>query len=134
MSTTTQVGASVISAPKFNLDAMQQSVEALVAQGTKDLEIELREERIAPYIIDITKPMAEVVPLISIDGNAVCSAGNISAIVGEAKSKKTSLTTALVASAIAYRFKATQAFKNISNNITLNVLWLDTEQSEYYRV
>ena len=51
------------------------------------------------------------------------------AIVGEAKSKKTFLTTALVASAIAYRVKATQAFKNISNNITLNVLWLDTANS-----
>ena len=68
--------------------------------------------------------------MIAIDGSCLCSAGNISAIVGEAKSKKTFLTTALVASAIAYRFKATQAFKNISNNITLNVLWLDTEQSE----
>ena len=72
--------------------------------------------------------------MIAIDGSCLCSAGNISAIVGEAKSKKTFLTTALVASAIAYRFKATQAFKNIYNNITLNVLWLDTEQSEYYRV
>ena len=68
--------------------------------------------------------------MIAIDGSCLCSAGNISAIVGEAKSKKTSLTTALVASAIAYCVKATQAFKNISNNITLNVLWLDTEQSE----
>ena len=72
--------------------------------------------------------------MIAIDGSCLCSAGNISAIVGEAKRKKTSLTTALVASAIAYRVKATQAFKNISNNTTLNVLWLDTEQSECYRV
>ena len=67
--------------------------------------------------------------MIAIDGSCLCSAGNISAIVGEAKSKKTFLTTALVASAIAYRVKATQAFKNISNNITFNVLWLDTEQT-----
>ncbi|MBP3643700.1 MAG: hypothetical protein J6J22_03530 [Alistipes sp.] len=78
--------------------------------------------------------MAEVVPLISIDGNSLYTAGNISAIVGEPKCKKRFLTTALVASAIAYRVKATQAFKNLYNNITLNVLWLDTEQSEYYRV
>ena len=35
--------------------------------------------------------------MIAIDGSCLCSAGNISAIVGEAKSKKTSLTTALVA-------------------------------------
>ena len=130
MNTTTAVGASAVPTPKFNLDAFQQDVEALVASGTKDLEFELRKERIDPYRIDITKPYIEAEPMIAIDGCCLCSAGNISAIVGEAKSKKTFLTTALVASAIAYRFKSTQAFKNISNNITLNVLWLDTEQSE----
>ena len=130
MNTSTTVGASTISAPKFNLDAMQQSVDALVAQGTKDLEIELREERIAPYIIDITKPIAEVVPLVSIDGNAVCTAGNISAIVGEPKCKKTFLTTALVSSAFAYPFPDSLAFDNVKANPTLSVLWLDTEQSE----
>ncbi len=130
MSTTTTVGASAISTPKFNIAALEREVEALVAQGTKDLEFELRKERIDPYRIDITKPFVEAEPMIAIDGSSVCTAGNISAIVGEAKSKKTFLTTALVASAIAYRFKNSQAFKNISNNITLNVLWLDTEQSE----
>ncbi len=130
MSTTTTVGASAIPAPKFNLEAMEREVAALVAQGTKDLEFELRKERIDPYRIDITKPFVEAEPMIAIDGSCLCLAGNISAIVGEAKSKKTFLTTALVASAIAYRFKNSQAFKNISNNVTLNVLWLDTEQSE----
>ena len=130
MSTTTTVGASAISAPKFDLEAMEREVATLVAQGTKDLEFELRKERIDPYRIDITKPFVEAEPMIAIDGSSVCTAGNISAIVGEAKSKKTFLTTALVASAIAYRFKNSQAFKNISNNVTLNVLWLDTEQSE----
>ncbi len=130
MSTTTNVGVEAIPAPKFNLEAMEREVAALVAQGTKDLEFELRKERIDPYRIDITKPFVEAEPMIAIDGSCLCSAGNISAIVGEAKSKKTFLTTALVASAIAYRFKNSQAFKNISNNVTLNVLWLDTEQSE----
>ena len=130
MDTTTTVGVEAIPAPKFDLEAMEREVATLVAQGTKDLEFELRKERIDPYRIDITKPFVEAEPMIAIDGSSVCTAGNISAIVGEAKSKKTFLTTALVASAIAYRFKNSQAFKNISNNITLNVLWLDTEQSE----
>lgn len=130
MNATTTVGAEGISVPKFNLAALERDVEALVAQGAKDLEFELRKERIDPYRIDITKPYIEAEPMIAIDGSCLCSAGNISAIVGEAKSKKTFLTTAIVASAIAYRSKATQAFKNISNNVTLNVLWLDTEQSE----
>ena len=57
MSTTTQVGASAISAPKFNIAALERDVEALVANGTKDLEFELRKERIDPYRIDITKPI-----------------------------------------------------------------------------
>ena len=130
MSTTTQVGASVVPAPKFNIDALERDVEALVSQGVKDLEIELRKERLDPYRVDITKPYIEAEPMIAIDGCCLCSAGNISAIVGESKSKKTFLTTALVASAIAYKRKDSKAFKNISNNITLNVLWLDTEQGE----
>ena len=56
MSTTTTVGASAIPAPKFNIAALEREVEALVASGTKDLEFELRKERIDPYRIDITKP------------------------------------------------------------------------------
>lgn len=130
MNATTEVGASTISAPKFNLDALERDMESLGTLSADSLEFELRKERIDPYRIDITKPFIEAEPMIAIDGSCLCSAGNISAIVGEAKSKKTFLTTAIVASAIAYRFKSTLAFKNVSNNITLNVLWLDTEQSE----
>lgn len=95
-----------------------------------DLDFELREERIAPYRIDITKPMAELKPLISIGDACVCSAGNISAIVGEAKSKKTFLATALIASAFAYPYPDRDAFENVSNDASLSVLWLDTEQGE----
>ena len=68
MNTTTAVGASAVPTPKFNLDAFQQDVEALVASGTKDLEFELRKERIDPYRIDITKPYIEAEPMIAIDG------------------------------------------------------------------
>ena len=130
MSTTTQVGAVANPVPKFNIDALERDVDALVSQGVKDLEIELCEQRLAPYIIDITQPMEEVVPLITIDGSAVCTAGNISAIVGEPKCKKTFFTTAMVASAFAYPFPDSLAFENISTNPALTVLWLDTEQSE----
>ena len=104
MNTTETIQQQGSPAPNFNLEAMESEVNALIAQGTKDLEIELCEERIAPYIVDITKPMKPVKPLISIDGAAVCTAGNISAVVGEPKCKKTFLTTALVSSAFAYPF------------------------------
>ncbi|MBQ9137949.1 MAG: AAA family ATPase [Alistipes sp.] len=124
------VGSAVISAPTFNIAAMEADFQSLSSSVTKDLEIELREQRIVPFIIDITKPMAPVKPLLAIGGATVCSAGNISAIVGEAKSKKTFLTTALVASAFAYPFSDSLAFENVSYNPNLTVLWLDTEQSE----
>ena len=130
MNTTETIQQQGSPAPNFNLEAMESEVNALIAQGTKDLEIELCEERIAPYIVDITKPMKPVKPLISIDGSAVCTAGNISAIVGEPKCKKTFLTTALVSSAFAYPFPDSLAFDNVKANPTLSVLWLDTEQSE----
>ena len=58
MSTTETIQQQGSPAPNFNLEAMEREVAALVAQGTKDLEIELCEERIAPYIVDITKPIA----------------------------------------------------------------------------
>ena len=130
MNTTETIQQQGSPAPNFNLEAMKREVNDLIAQGTKDLEIELCEERIAPYIVDITKPMKPVKPLISIDGSAVCTAGNISAIVGEPKCKKTFLTTALVSSAFAYPFADSLAFDNVKANPTLSVLWLDTEQSE----
>ena len=100
------------------------------ADAKVDPEFELKQGRIAPYFVDVNKPLVETEPLISIGGMPVCSAGNISTIVGEAKSKKTFLTTAIVASAIAYPFPDSRAFDNVSNNISLKVLWLDTEQSE----
>ena len=116
--------------PVFDADAFIKLTERAFGNEPQNLEFELREERIAPYLVDITKPLVEVKPLISIGGCPVCSAGNISAIVGEAKSKKTFLTTALVASAIAYPYPDSEAFENVSNNMSLKVLWLDTEQGE----
>ena len=62
MDTTTTVGVEAIPAPKFDLEAMEREVATLVAQGTKDLEFELRKERIDPYRIDITKPYIEAEP------------------------------------------------------------------------
>ena len=130
MTTTTVNAQSATAVSSFDIAAFEREVNALTAQGVTSLEFELRKERIDPYRIDITKPYDEPTPMIAIDGSCVCSAGNISAIVGEAKSKKTFLATAVVASAIAYKMRNSPAFSNISNNVALNVLWLDTEQGE----
>ena len=90
------------------------------------------ERYISPYIVDMSKELPDEQPLISIDGNCICSRGNISAICGEAKSKKTFLASALVASAMAIPLDKLNNFKNVDKDMNMNVLWVDTEQGERY--
>ena len=113
-----------------NISAL--STQCSVEKQAKMLEYELIEERLQPYIVDMTKPLPDIEPLISIDGNPVCTRGNISAICGEAKSRKTFLTTALVASAMAIPCNKLDNFSNVSKDMNINVLWVDTEQGEQH--
>ncbi len=99
-------------------------------RAIKAFEYDLMEEKLQPYVVDMTKELPEQHPLISIDNCCVCSRGNISAIVGEAKSKKTFLASALVASAMAIPFDRLDNFKNVTKDSDINVLWVDTEQGE----
>ena len=99
-------------------------------RAIKAWEYDLDEARVQPYVVDMEKELPEVKPLISINNSCVCSVGNLSAICGEAKSKKTFLASALVASAMAVPFKRINNFKNVDNNADINVLWVDTEQGE----
>ena len=93
-------------------------------------ELRRAEECVKPFIVDTSKELPEEQPLISIDGNCICSRGNISAICGEAKSKKTFLASALVASAMAIPYNGLNNFKNVEKDMNMNVLWIDTEQGE----
>ena len=93
-------------------------------------ELKRAEEYVKPFIVDMSKPLPDEQPLISIDGSCICSRGNISAICGEAKSKKTFLASALVASAMAIPLDRLNNFKNVEKNMDMNVLWIDTEQGE----
>lgn len=101
-----------------------------LARAIRNMELDEAEERLKPYIVDMTKELPEVKPIISIDGSCVCSVGNISAICGEAKSRKTFLASALVASAMAYDVTWLNNFKSVDKNSDLVVLWVDTEQGE----
>lgn len=96
----------------------------------KAMEFDRVEALIEPYIINMDKALPDEEPLISIDGSCICSRGNISAICGEAKSKKTFLASALVASAMAIPLKELDNFQNVAKNMNINVLWVDTEQGE----
>ena len=99
-------------------------------QLLKAMQYDMVEEHISPYIVDMNKVLPEEQPLISIDGSCICSRGNISAICGEAKSKKTFLASALVASAMAIPYNGLNNFKNVDKDMNMNVLWVDTEQGE----
>ncbi len=105
---------------------------AHVEAQAKAFEWDLMEERINEHTLDITKELPELHPLISIGGSCVCSRGNISAICGEAKSKKTFLASALVASAMAMPSKRIDNFANVDKNMDMRVLWIDTEQGEMH--
>ena len=112
-----------VAAPKTSL--------AVAAQAHR-LEMEMVEERLKPYVVDMTKELPDIEPLISVDDSCLCSRGNISAICGEAKSRKTFLVSALVASSMAPPARIINNFKNVANNPLMNVLWVDTEQGEQH--
>ena len=80
---------------------------------------------IKPHLIDVSVAIAEPVPILSRYGSIIASEGNISAIVGQAKSKKTFLCTALVGAML--RPNGTPQF-GITPKQAM-VLWVDTEQS-----
>lgn len=96
------------------------------------LEMELIEERLRPFRVDLTRELPEPKPLVAINNRCVCSRGNISAIVGESKSRKTFLCTALVASAIAFPYPDRDGFETVTANYDRRVVWLDTEQGEQH--
>lgn len=82
------------------------------------------ESSVLIYQLDLSECIEEPVPVVTLDGMTVCSEGNLSAVVGEAKSKKTFLCSALVGgllSAAGY-----MGFEPRDKR----VLWVDTEQSE----
>ena len=100
--------------PKYKSDEMREKIEQ-----------NCRYNAIKPHLIDASTPIPEPVPVLSRYGSIIASEGNISAIVGAAKSKKTFLCTALVGAML--RPNGTSAF-GITPSQSL-VLWVDTEQS-----
>ena len=77
-----------------------------------------------PYVMDLTHALPEPVPVVRWHALTVGSEGNISAIVGEAKSKKTFLASAIAAGVLSE--KGYMAFGAQPGR----VLWIDTEQAE----
>lgn len=99
-----------------------QSSNLTNTQLLKREELKRAEEYVKPYIVDMSRDLPEEQPIISIDGCCICSRGNISAICGEAKSKKTFLASALVASAMAIPLDKLNNFKSVDKDMNINVL------------
>ncbi len=124
---TPTVGADATSTPKYN-----PLTQSDIDKHLKAMEYDLAKERVEPYIVDMSKQLPEVLPLVSINGSCICSVGNISAVCGEAKSRKTFLTSGLVASAMAIPYNKLNNFQIVDKNHNLDVLWVDTEQGEMH--
>jgi hypothetical protein len=106
--------------------ALQQEADNFIIK--KQLEALHREElhqKIEPYILRADHRLPPLKPVVKRGDALICSEGNISAVVGEAKSKKTFLCTAIVGSMLdmngTHRFDIEHKF--------CRVLWVDTEQS-----
>lgn len=103
-------------------EAASVSHEASSHQEHIDL---LTSQMIEPFTVTADLELPEVKPVVSLDDAVLCSEGNISAVVGEAKSKKTFLCTAIVGSLITAN---SDSRFGIKRNFC-RVLWIDTEQS-----
>ncbi len=96
------------------------------------LEERINASKLAPYRLDLQKEIEEPEPILTIGGYCVCSRGNISTIVGEAKSKKTFLTSALIGSMLAYNNDRSRPIELVGRSLLQRVVWFDTEQSELH--
>jgi len=111
----------------------QAHIDALMEQLEQQTHHRLQREQheaylrqiIEPYTLRASDNLPELTPVISHKGVIIGSEGNISAVVGEAKSKKTFFCTAIVGS-------LTDVYNNRRFGIEhrlCKVLWVDTEQS-----
>lgn len=82
-------------------------------------------QRIEQTVISASDKLPPLIPVIRRKGVLICSEGNISAVVGEAKSKKTFLCTALVGSLLDMNKQNRFGIEPMM----CKVLWVDTEQS-----
>lgn len=121
---------------EFTLTAQQPDNEAfaevlheadnfIIQKQLEQLHADELRQKIEPYILRADHKLPPLKPVVKRGDALICSEGNISAVVGEAKSKKTFLCTAIVGSMLelqgSHRFGIEHRF--------CRVLWVDTEQS-----
>ena len=97
----------------------------LAVEAIRKQERDEARQNIEPFHITAHDNIPRLIPVVKRNDVIICSEGNISAVVGEAKSKKTFLCTAMVGSLLDN--KQRQQFGIQPNRC--KVLWIDTEQS-----
>ena len=97
-------------------------------QVTVTIEEQVLYRSIEPHLVDIYRKIPDPIPVISRYGSIIASEGNISAIVGAAKSKKTFLCTALIGALLR---RGEGSMLGITPK-SVKVLWVDTEQSLHH--
>lgn len=131
---TTQEGynCGLTPAEEAALEAMEREYQAEREKEQQIIKAELDRkyneslrQKFEHYILTAKDPIPAVTPIVKRFDKIICSEGNISAVVGEAKSKKTFLCTAIVAAMLDHNGR--QLFGIEHNNC--KVLWIDTEQS-----
>ena len=80
---------------------------------------------VSSYIIDLSERVPDPQPIVRIWGNLIASRGNISTVVGLAKSRKTFLTAA-----VASGFLSPSDFLGFDTPATGKVVYIDTEQAK----
>ena len=106
-------------------DVLREANDFILKRQLDDMHREELRQKIEPYILRADHKLPPLRPVVKRYDALICSEGNISAVVGEAKSKKTFLCTAIVGSML--ELQASHQF-GIEHNFC-RVLWVDTEQS-----
>ena len=107
------------------LELQQEADNFIIQKQLEEMHREELRQKIEPYILRADQQLPPLRPVVKRGEALICSEGNISAVVGEAKSKKTFLCTAIVGSML--EFQNTRQF-GIEHRFC-RVLWVDTEQS-----
>ena len=79
---------------------------------------------ISALVIDLSEQLPDPQPIVRIWGNLIASRGNVSTVVGLAKSRKTFLTAA-----VASGFLSSSDFLGFDTPATGKVVYIDTEQA-----
>ncbi|MBR5138878.1 MAG: AAA family ATPase [Alistipes sp.] len=104
---------------------IKEADDLIIKRELEKMHRERLHQKIEPYILRANHRLPPLRPVVKRGDALICSEGNISAVVGEAKSKKTFLCTAIVGSML--ELDATRQF-GIERKFC-RVLWIDTEQS-----